>query len=63
MIRTGSRDFAKKMMTPREYGGYKPIELSVREARVWKGDELFSTPEEKDVFALWGMGFVEPEDR
>lgn len=63
MIRTGSPEFSKRMVTRRSLGGYMPDDLRVDGARVWRNGTAIETPEEADVFALWGMDFVEPEDR
>lgn len=63
MIRTGSPEFSKRMVTKRSLGGYMPDDLRVDEARVWRNGVVLDTPEEADVFDLWGMDFIEPEDR
>ena len=63
MIRTGSAEFAKRMVTKQQHGGLMPDGLSVSGARVWRGTQLLNTPEEGDVFKLWGMTYVKPEDR
>jgi len=63
MIRTGSAEFAKRMVTTQWHGGLMPDGLSVSGARVWRGTQLLNTPEEGDVFKLWGMTYVKPEDR
>lgn len=44
-------------------GGWMPDAYQVDEARVWCDGQALSTPEEEDVFRLWGMEFVEPEFR
>lgn len=63
MIRTGSGEFSKRMVTPKRLGGYMPDGFRVQDARVWNGPTVLPTPEERDVFDLWGMAFVEPCDR
>lgn len=63
MIRTGSADFARRMMTARSSGGFKPDWATVKDARVWRAGVALPTPEEKDLFELWGMEYVRPEDR
>ena len=65
MIRTGSAEFSKRMVTPQYNGGYMPSDLFVRHARAWRRGEAepLATPEETDVFELWGMEFVPPEGR
>lgn len=63
MIRTGSADFSRQMVTKRSMGGLMPNGLSVADGRVWLNGAVLDTPEEVDVFKLWGMDFVEPKDR
>lgn len=63
MIRTGSQEFSKRMVTERSKGGFMPDGYQIREARVWRGDTALPTPDELDVFMLWGMACVEPWDR
>ncbi len=63
LIRTGSSDFAHRMVTPRWQGGYMPDIYKVQGARVWENGVALPTPEEDDVFALWNMEFVPPENR
>lgn len=40
-----------------------PDGYQVRDARVWAGAKLLDTPEEADVFALWGIDYVLPPQR
>jgi DNA polymerase/3'-5' exonuclease PolX len=63
MVRTGSAEFSKRMVTPIHYGGYKPNELHIQDARIYRGAMPLETPEERDIFLLWGMKFVPPEER
>ena len=63
MLRTGSAQFSHRMVTPKWQGGYKPDELEVKDARVWRAGLALDTPEEEAVFDLWGMKFVKPEAR
>lgn len=63
MIRTGSSEFARRMMTMRCQGGLMPDCYMVQDARVWCGGEVVPTPEEQDVFALWEMEYIHPEGR
>lgn len=63
LIRTGSSEFSKLMVTPRSRGGFMPDGYKIKEARVWRGDVALPTPDEVDVFALWGMAYVEPQQR
>jgi len=63
MIRTGSADFSHKMVMQKQYGGYMPGHLKVKDGRLWNGDTVLETPEEKDVFHAYGMDHIEPEMR
>jgi len=51
------------MVTKRSWGGYKPDAFEIAEARVWRNGQLMETPEEEDVFDLWGMEWIAPEAR
>lgn len=68
MIRTGSAAFSRKMVTRKCYGGLMPSDLQVAKGRVTlphrnRKTEILETPEEEDIFDLWGMSFVNPPDR
>ena len=63
MIRTGSAEFSRLMVTPRNKGGYMPNDLHVADARVWRGHEQLDVPEEEDLFALWEMAYIPPPMR
>lgn len=63
MIRTGSSDFSRRMVTARSMGGYRPDHLRVADGRVWEGQKALDVPEERDLFDLWGMEYVEPDLR
>ena len=63
MVRTGSADFSKRMVTPRAYGGLKPDWATIKDARVWRNGAALDTSEEPMVFDLWGMDFVPPSER
>lgn len=62
-LRTGSPEFSKRFVTAKSYGGYKPDVYTVEDGRVRMAGMLLPTPEERDVFDLWKMTFVEPRDR
>lgn len=63
LLRTGSAQFSHKMVSPKWQGGYKPDGLEVKDARVWRDGVTLATPEEWNVFELWGMKYIEPRDR
>ena len=63
MIRTGSADFSKRMMTKQSRGGECPDHLYFREGRLWDGEYALQTPEEDDVFRLLGVNWLDPVGR
>lgn len=63
MIRTGSAEFAARMVTRKEKGGLMPNGLSVADGRVWLNGAALNLADEGDLFDMWGMDFVEPKDR
>lgn len=70
MIRTGSQDFSRWMVTPRSQGGAVPCDDRGRQLYVsrdarWRtqSGELVETPEEEDVFALLDVAWFEPWER
>lgn len=65
MIRTGSADFSRWMVTDRRQGGAKPGYLHFQEGRIYDRihAEPRSTPEEADVFRVLGIEWIEPEKR
>jgi len=63
MIRTGPANFSRKMVTPKRLGGWMPDAYTVRDARIWLWSEAQETPEEEDVFKLYGLDWIAPEYR
>ena len=70
MIRTGSSDFSRMMVTDLSKGGYKPEEFFFQDGRLWRkyidtdrAIECLPTPEEIDVFNTLELDWVEPELR
>lgn len=63
LLRTGSAEFSRKMVSKRSQDGFMPEHFKVYEARVWAGAKLLDTPEEQDIFQLWGMDYVLPPQR
>ena len=63
MIRTGSADFSKRMMTKRSWGGWLPDDLRVKEGKVWRNGKAVAVPTENELFALWGLEPVAPDAR
>lgn len=63
MIRTGSADFARWMVTPRSVGGAMMGGMRCEGARLWFEDVVLGTPEEVDVFAAMELDWILPEAR
>ena len=67
MIRTGSAEFTRKMVTNKIYGGWCPNHLRFSNGRLleYQGDVLvpLETPEESFVFDELGLAYVPPEQR
>jgi DNA polymerase/3'-5' exonuclease PolX len=63
LIRTGSSDFSRAMVTKRRMGGRLPDDLRVENGAIWRDGERLNIPEERDWFNLCGTRFVEPERR
>lgn len=62
-IRTGSADFSRRIVTPKQKGGYLPGHLHVGECRLWKNGQALETPEEEDIFKALGLEWIPPEER
>ena len=63
MIRTGSAEFTRKMVTRKYAGGWCPDHLYFRDGRLWNGGDVLYTREEEDVFDELGLAYVPPEQR
>ena len=67
MIRTGSAEFTRNMVTRKVFGGWCPNHLCFSDGRLreYQGTELVAleTPEEEDVFREMGLDFIPPEQR
>lgn len=63
LIRTGSADFSRRMVTKRSQGGYCTDGFYFKDGRLWHGEEVIETAEEEDVFRALGLNWVEPEER
>jgi DNA polymerase/3'-5' exonuclease PolX len=66
MIRTGSAEFSKAMMTERGYGGLKPSNIDCKggakilQRGKWSPLPLYS---EAELFAAWGLPVLPPRER
>lgn len=68
LIRTGSAEFSKRLVTPIEKGGWCPKGLYFKDGQLWRigyqgPAEPLDTPSEMDVFLAVGRGFIPPEER
>ena len=63
MLRTGSADFNRWLVTPRRYGGALPGHIKCRDGWLWNGPNRIKTPDELDVFRLLDVAWLEPRDR
>lgn len=64
VIRSGPASFSHRLVTPRTQGGLCPIGLYVKDLCVHRGDNtVIPTPTEESVFELWGLSWIEPEER
>ncbi len=63
MVRTGSAEFSRKMVTKVSHGGWCPDDMRFLDGRLLREGDLLNTPEETDVFRELGMAYVIPENR
>lgn len=63
LVRTGSAEYSKRFVTARAYGGLKPDEFTIRDARIWRNGAVLSVLEEHDLFDLFGVKWIDPEQR
>jgi DNA polymerase/3'-5' exonuclease PolX len=62
-IRTGSADFSHWLVTSRRQGGACPAMYRFDEGRIYQGPTPIATPEERDVFELLELPWIEPVAR
>jgi len=63
LYRTGSDKFSKRFVTPKSFGGCRPSCYRLEDGAIWNKDKLIPTPEEKDVFELFGVKYITPGER
>lgn len=63
LIRTGSVEFSRKMVTKVSRGGWCPDDMRFLDGRLLREGNLLDTPEETDVFRELGMAYIKPEYR
>lgn len=62
-IRTGSAEFSHRLVTTRQHGGLMPSNYRIQDGAVWSNNHIIETPEEADVFNLFGVEYIKPELR
>lgn len=63
MIRTGSAEFTRRMVTRKSYRGWCPDNMQFAIGRLWRDEGALDTPEEEDVFREMGLPYMLPEER
>lgn len=64
LLRTGPREFSKRAVTGRRYGGLMPSHLHSKGGAIRKiNREVVPTPAESDVFELFEIDWIPPEER
>lgn len=63
MLRTGPREFSKRMVTSLAEGGLRPADRSVKDGMVFVEGVRVDCDEEEEFFRLWRTPWVAPEDR
>ena len=63
LIRTGSAEFSHRFVTTKQEGGLLPSYLRVKDGAIWSHNHIVPTPEERDVFDLAGVAWIDPEGR
>ncbi|MDD5367477.1 MAG: hypothetical protein PHQ40_00465 [Anaerolineaceae bacterium] len=63
LIRTGSAEFSKWLVTRRSVGGGCPTGMYFKDGHLWRNGVSMETLEECDVFEALGVCYVPPENR
>ena len=63
MIRTGSAEFTRKMVTKKSFRGWCPDSMQFCDGHLWWEGLPLETPEEEDVFREMAIPYVLPEER
>lgn len=64
VIRTGPAEFSQRLVTQRRFGGYLPDGWRVQDAGLYDDQgQPRETPDERDVFRLIGLDWIEPTAR
>ena len=62
-IRTGPREFSKKIVTQENYGGYLNNNCFVKNGQLIHNGQVVEVLEEKDFFDYLTIDYLEPEER
>lgn len=62
-IRTGSADFSHWLVTDKRHGGACPAMYSFKEGHIYQGATAMETSEERQVFELLELDWIEPVER
>lgn len=63
LLRTGSGDANKCLVTSRRFGGCMPAGTRMAEGWLWRDNQRLHTPEESDVYRAVGLPWVDPSAR
>lgn len=63
LLRTGNDKFSHRFVTAKSFGGFMPGCYRMKDGAIWHGTKVLETPEEADLFKLWGMRYVPPVER
>ncbi len=61
--RTGSANFSRWFVTSQLHGGALPIDMRVKDGRLWRAGQALDTPQERDVFDAIGLSWLTPPQR
>ncbi len=62
-IRTGPAEFSRRLVTQRGFGGLLPFGFRVADGAVYRNEERVDVPDERALFVLLGLRWVEPAER
>jgi DNA polymerase/3'-5' exonuclease PolX len=63
LLRTGNDAFSHRFVTCKQFGGMMPGCYRMRDGAIWCGAKLMPTPEEADLFKLFGVKYIPPVER
>ncbi|MBX3444238.1 MAG: hypothetical protein KF774_17685 [Planctomyces sp.] len=62
-LRTGPAHFSRQLVTPREAGGFLPLDCRIHDGQLLRRGQLVPTPSERELFEALGMPWIDPENR